>query len=98
MPLNWPTLEELPSVQAALAWLLAVPESRNDDIIAVARLKGLVLAENVAHWKVDDTLVTSLTEDGLGRLPNDPDRLGEILHGIGEMAARSHAPTLDTPM
>jgi hypothetical protein len=53
MPLSWPTLKELPSVHAALAWLLAVPESANGDIVAAARLKGLVHSEDEPHWKVD---------------------------------------------
>jgi hypothetical protein len=95
MPLSWPTLKELPSVQAALAWLLAAPESTNGDIIAAARLKGLVLSgDEEPHWKVDGALVTGLAGDALDRLPDDADRFGEILHGIGEIAARSHAPTL----
>jgi hypothetical protein len=94
MPLSFPTLQELRSVHAALAWLLARQDNADSDIIAAARLKGLVLSEDGPHWKVDDALVTGLTEDALGRLPGDPDRFGEILHGIGEMAARSHAPTL----
>jgi hypothetical protein len=94
MPLSLPTLKELPSVQATLAWLLAAPLSADSDVIAAARLKGLVLSEDDPHWKVDGALVTSLTEDALERLPDDADRFGEILHGIGEIAARSHAPTL----
>jgi hypothetical protein len=97
MPLSWPTLKELPSVQAALAWLLAMPESTNGDVIAAARLKGLVLSEDdEPHWKVDGALVAGLAGDALDRLPGDPDRYSKILHGIGEIAARSHAPTLLT--
>jgi hypothetical protein len=39
-------------------------------------------------------MVTRLAEGALKRLPDDPARLGEILHGMGEIAARCHAPTL----
>ena len=94
MQFSLPSLQELPSVHAALAWLLAGQENDSRDIIAAARLKGLILSEDGPHWKADGGLLTSLTEAALGRPPDDPNRFGKLLHGIGEMAARSHAPTL----
>jgi hypothetical protein len=95
MQLSWPTLKELPSVQAALAWLLAVPA--NGDVIAAARLKGLVLSkDDEPQWKVNGDIATDLTKDALDRLPDDPEQYGKILHGIGEIAARSHMPTIRT--
>jgi hypothetical protein len=96
MRLRLPTVQELPSVQAALGWLLAVLENAGSDVLAAARRDGLILSEDGPHWKVDGDALTRLTEDALTRMPDDPDRFGEILHGIGEMAARSHAPTLST--
>jgi hypothetical protein len=96
MRLSFPTLRELPSVRGALAWLLAELENADADILAAARLKGLILSEEGPHWKVAGEVLARLTEDAIARLPHEPDKIGEILHGIGEMGARSHAPTLST--
>jgi hypothetical protein len=96
MRLSFPTLRQLPSVRAALTWLLAELENGDADILAAARLRGLILSEDGPHWKVDGEVLARLTEDAIARLPHDPDKIGEILHGIGEMGARSHAPTLST--
>ncbi len=94
MRLSFPTLQELPSVHAALAWLLAEGENADIDILAAARASGLILSDDGPHWKADGDLATRLAEAGLARLPSDPDRFGQILHGTGELAARCHAPTL----
>lgn len=94
MRLSFPTLHELPSVHAALAWLLAEGEKPEIDILATARASGLILSDDGPHWKVDGDIATRLMEAGLARLPSDPDCFGQTLHGMGEMAARCHAPTL----
>jgi hypothetical protein len=94
MRLNFPTLHELPSVHAALAWLLAEGEKPCTDILATARASGLILSDDSPHWKVDDDTLSRLAKAGLACLPNDPGRFGKILHGIGEIAARCHAPIL----
>ncbi|MGB9646570.1 MAG: hypothetical protein WCB44_15815, partial [Stellaceae bacterium] len=39
--------------------------------------------------------VTRLTKGALRRLPDDPARLGDILHGLGEIAARSHVSIME---
>jgi hypothetical protein len=96
MRLSFPTLQELPSVHAALVWLLAGRDKIDGDMIAVAHASGLILSEDSAHWKVDGDIVTRFAEASLSRLPCDPNHFGQILHGIGEMAARSHAPALST--
>jgi hypothetical protein len=54
------------------------------------------LSDDSPHWKVDGDNATRLAQAGLTRLPRDPERFGRILHGIGEIAARCHAPTLST--
>src|ERR1700730_7036119 len=95
MPLRLPTLQELPSVHAALACLLG-DEHKNarGDIVSSARVKGLIHSEDTPHWKVDGDMAVQLTETALARLPDEPEQLGNNLHGLGEMAARSHAPAL----
>jgi hypothetical protein len=93
MPLSLATLQELPSVRVALTWFLADGQE-NADILKSARVKGLILSDSGPHWKADGDMVTQLAESAVARLPDDPERLGEILHGIGEIAARSHAPAL----
>ena len=96
MPLSFPPLQELSSVHAALAWLLAEKPTENGAILADARAKGLIISDEGPHWKADGGIMTSLTESALPRLPSDAGRLGEIMHGIGEISARCHAQTLPT--
>ena len=81
-------------MHAALARLLAESESGDVDILATARTSGAILSDDGPHWKADGDIVTRLAEAGVARLPNDPDIFGQILHGMGELAARCHAPTL----
>lgn len=96
MRLNLPTLQESQSVHTALEWLLAESEKADIDVLAVAQASGLILSDDDPHWKVDGDIVTRLAEASLVRLPDDPDRFGQILHGMGEMAAHCHAPKLST--
>jgi hypothetical protein len=86
MRLSLPKLQEMPSVHAALAWLL--PDHTDGEILQAARAAGLVLADDGPHRKADGDMVMRLAEDNLRRLPDDPDRLGKIMHGLGEIAAR----------
>ncbi|MFM0642412.1 hypothetical protein PQQ63_37665 [Paraburkholderia metrosideri] len=64
------------------------------DVLAVGRASGLILSDSDPHWKVDAEIVTRLADANLGRLPDDADRFGQILHGMGEIAAHCHAPKL----
>ena len=41
------------------------------------------------EWKANGAAVTRLAKAALRRLPDDPGQLGDILHGLGEIAARS---------
>lgn len=92
MPLNLPKLQDMPSVQTALAWLLQ--RQAESGIPPAAQAAGLVLADDGPNWKADGDRIMRLAEENLARLPDDADRLGEIMHGLGEMAARSHPPSL----
>jgi hypothetical protein len=92
MRLNLPKLQDMPSVHGALAWLL--PDHPDGEILQAARTAGLIRADDGPHWKADGDRIMRLAEDGLARLPDDPDRLGQIMHGFGEIAARSHVPSL----
>jgi hypothetical protein len=94
MPLSLPTLQELPSVHAALTWLLGDGCENADGDVASARVKGLIQSEDSPHWKVDGDMAVQRAKSALPRLPDDSDQLGNILHGLGEMAARSHARAL----
>ena len=79
MRLSFPPLRELPSVHAALAWLLADGEKADIDILAAARASGLILSDDGPHWKADADIVTRLAETSLKRLPGDLD-LVKVLH------------------
>jgi hypothetical protein len=94
MPLSLPSLQEMPSVHAALSWLLDELSAENRQIPPGARDKGLIISDQGPHWKADGEIITRLAEAAISKLPSDPNRLGELLHGIGEIAARCHAPIL----
>lgn len=86
-----PTLQELPSVSVALTWLLSDrPKITDRNVLVVARLCGLITSEARGGWKVDGAMATRLAKSALKRLPSKPGQLGDILHGLGEMAARAH--------
>lgn len=87
-----PTLQELSSVHAALRWLLDVPAKITDrNVFVRARLSGLIVCEARGHWRADGIKATRLVKVALKRLPRNPVQLGTILHGLGEIDARSHA-------
>lgn len=92
MRLNLPKLRDMPSVQTALAWLLQ--DNAESGIPQAAQTAGLVLADDGPQWKADGDTVMRLAEKNLALLPDDPERFGEIMHGLGEIAARSHVPPL----
>lgn len=92
MRLNLPKLQDMPSVHAALAWLLQ--NHAEGGIPEAAQAARVILADDGPQWKADGEMVMRLVEESLAQLPDDPDRLGEIVHGLGEMAARSHVPSL----
>jgi hypothetical protein len=92
MRFNLPKLQNMPSVHTALGWLLQT--HAESGIPQAAQAAGLVLADDGPHWKADGDRIMRLAEENPARLPDNPDRLGEIMHGLGEMAARSHVPSL----
>jgi hypothetical protein len=95
MGLNLSKVQELPSVRAAVTWLLGHPsDNANGDALASALASGLIKSEDSPHWKADGDMVARRAESALAQLPHDPEQLGNILHGVGEMAARSHASAL----
>ena len=60
-----------------------------------ARLLGLIRDAGQGEWKPDGAAVTRLAKAALRRLPVDPEQLGDILHGLGEIAARSHVSIIE---
>lgn len=92
MRLNLPTIQDMPSVHTALAWIL--DQEADAGIPQAAQAAGVLLADDGQQWKADGDMVMRLAENGLTRLPDDSDRLGRIMHGLGEIAARSHVPSL----
>jgi hypothetical protein len=91
MPFSLPPLREIPTVWPALRWLLGPRGGPKADryLLVKARLCGLVIADGNVHWKVNGPLATRLARSALKRLPLDPVELGTILHGLGEMNART---------
>lgn len=85
-----------PSVTAALMWLLPPTLSATDrTVYRLARLLRLIRKSGPDEWKVNGSVVSRLVKSSLRRLPNDPQQLGNILHGLGEIAARSHVTIID---
>ncbi|WP_176059079.1 hypothetical protein [Paraburkholderia sp. BCC1876] len=95
MRLNIPTLQELPSVHVALGWLLDVKEgSPAELILSIAQAAKLILPDGDPHWTADGEAVLRLAEAGIEQLPADAERLGQLLHGLGEIRAHCHAQGL----
>ncbi len=91
--LKFPTLLELPTACVALHWLLDSPaESGDADILADVCQSGLVREEARGHWKVDGKKAMRFARAAIQRVPEDSTELGRLLHGLGELEARSHAP------
>lgn len=85
-----------PSTRQALVWLTssrlgATPENS----IRKARALGLFGWQKPSHYRVDSKTLSSLTIRALKNLPEKPGDLGQILHGLGEIAARSNSSILD---
>jgi len=89
-------LRDIPTVWSALRWLLAHRGglTTDRDLLVKARLCGLLIADRSANWKVNGPLAARLAKSALGRLPRDPEQLGRVLHGLGEMNARTTAAFL----
>jgi hypothetical protein len=60
-----------------------------------AQLLGLIRNPGQREWQADGAAVSRLAKAALRRLPDDPTQLGDILHGLGEIAARSHVSIID---
>src|SRR5580700_185986 len=98
MAFRLPPLREIPSVWAALRWLLGhCVGTPHGNLLIKARLRGLLMADGSNNWKADGPLATRLTREALKRLPRDPAELGRILHGLGEINARTNADLI-TPV
>jgi hypothetical protein len=83
-------------VTSALMWLLP-PALHATDRTARrrAQLLGLIRNPGQGEWQADGAAVPRLAKAALRRLPDDPTQLGDILHGLGEIAARSHVSIID---
>jgi hypothetical protein len=55
------------------------------------RAQGLLIDQKSEHWHVSGPTVARLLKRAVSRLPAQPVRLGLVLHGIGELAARCDA-------
>ena len=85
------TIQELPSVQAALHWLLNSPvDTVNGDVIVQAQKQGLISYELTENWHADGKMIAQLFKAGLSRIPEEPVELGTLLHGLGEIDAHTH--------
>ena len=85
-----PPVETLSSVGAALAWLLELgPSTPADQILQAAHTRGLIDAVKGSHWKASGPVMCTLVRSALRRAP--PAITGAVLHGIGELNARSHS-------
>jgi hypothetical protein len=91
-----PAWHELPTVTAALMWLLPPALNATDRTARRrTRLLGLIRDPGRGEWKPNSAAVTRLAKVALRRLPDDPEQLGDILHGLGEIAARSHVSIIE---
>ena len=78
MPFSLPALREISTIWAALQWLLGHRGvSRTDrHLLVKARLRGLLVRDGNANWKVNGPLAMRLAKSALKRLPRDPAELG----------------------
>ena len=91
-----PVWHELPTVTAALMWLIPPALNATDRTARRrAQLLGLIRGPGRGELKPHDAAVTRLAKAALGRLPDDPAQLGDILLGLGEIAARSHVSIIE---
>ena len=87
-----PPVEGLASVKAALGWLLGLDESMPaSDVLREAHERGLIDAQTGAQWKAADPMLRQMAKAALRRKPLQSEKLGTVLHGLGELGARSHA-------
>jgi hypothetical protein len=93
MPFKLPNLREIPTVWSALRWRLEDRGGPDDDrsLLVKARLCGLLSADGSRNWRVDGRMLERLLASALKQLPRDPVVVGKVLHGLGEMDARTHA-------
>jgi hypothetical protein len=91
MPLELPRLRDVPGLFDALRWLLGHRSGAMSDqnMLVKARLCGLITLDNRVNWKADGRLTNRLAAAALRRLPRDPQELGRILYGLGEINARA---------
>jgi hypothetical protein len=93
-----PKSAEMPTVLAALRWLLsASPHTDDHAIMRMARVCGLFRKEGRDHWRAGDAELERFAHPAFRRLPKDPAQLGDVLHGLGEISAWSHVDLL-TPL
>jgi hypothetical protein len=91
-----PTWHEIPTVTAALIWLLPPALKATDRTVRrCVRLLRLIQDAGPGEWSANGAAVTRLATAALKRLPDKPTQLGEILHGLGEIAARSHVSIIE---
>jgi hypothetical protein len=57
-------------------------------MLVKGHLSGLIDSPSQVHWKVDGATANRLASRALRRLPHDPQKLGYILYGLGEIGAR----------
>ncbi len=57
-------------------------------MLVKARLCGLITSDSQVNWKADGRVANRLAAAALRRLPRDPQKLGPILYGLGEINAR----------
>ncbi len=89
MRLNLPTPDDLPTVSAALSWLL--PPGVGSDAMSDACQSLLIVEAPGEGWKVDGDMLARLVEAAWARLSDDDNEIGAVLHGLGELNARCHA-------
>ena len=91
-----PLFKDFPSVKSALGWLLPpAPIMTDRELLTRARLTGLIQLQSRGRWAADGKKVARLAKHALRRLPGDAEKLGDLLHGLGEIGARSHAALIE---
>jgi hypothetical protein len=90
MPLELPRLRDVPGLCDALRWLLGHRSGATSDrnMLVKARLCGLITSNSQVNWRADGRVTNRLAAAALRRLPRDPQELGRILYGLGEINAR----------
>lgn len=90
------SIRETPGVIKAIQWLLSDEVSTPQQLIKKAVKANLVYDEVGEHWKANTQTLEQMFSKRSAEFPNEIGEQAEIIYGLGELSARSHAQLFET--